>query len=193
VIRPQINLNTIHIYKDSVEKRKCFFYPATSFTYKNHRIILEALRILKNKGYNDYEVNFTISKGENHHTEELYNFAQANSLKVNFLGSISRERVFKFYSTSILLFPSFVESFGLPLYEARQSETFVIASDCSFSREILQNYDNSLFFNPQDANELAKCILELNKKEYSPSLSKHNNDLSTNSLINFCKNSLARP
>ena len=68
------------------------------------------------------------------------------------------------YTDSILLFPSYVESFGLPLLEAKMTGTPIVASDCPFSKEILKNYNKKVFFNPDDYTDMGKKILEIIKK-----------------------------
>ena len=65
------------------------------------------------------------------------------------------------YAHSVLLFPSYVESFGLPLLEARLTGTYVIASNCPFSREILDGYEKALFFDEMDYKMMAEHILRL--------------------------------
>ena len=70
--------------------------------------------------------------------------------------------MFDLYARSILVFPSYVETFGLPLLEARKSGTYILASDCSFSREILEGYEKALFFGETDYVQLGKYILSLN-------------------------------
>ena len=74
---------------------------------------------------------------------------------------MSREEVFERYTNSILIFPSYVESFGLPLLEARLSGTYILASDRSFSREILEGYDKASFFEADDCLKLTQSICDL--------------------------------
>jgi glycosyltransferase involved in cell wall biosynthesis len=77
------------------------------------------------------------------------------------MGQVSRENVFEMYSKSVLLFPSFVESFGLPLLEARLSECIIIASSCPFCREILDGYDKVSYFEPMEYRKMGKLINEV--------------------------------
>jgi glycosyltransferase involved in cell wall biosynthesis len=111
-------------------------------------------------------VLFTIKENENKYTLQLAEYAKKNNLNITFNGPIKREKVFEMYTESVLLFPSFVESFGLPLLEARLSGAFIIANKTSFTEEILKDYENSLFFNGDKAIELASCIEKLSKKIY---------------------------
>ncbi len=159
ILQPDISNNHIMQYTDTYENRKRLFYPATAFTYKNHMTILKALDCAQKSGFEDYEMIFTITAHENRYTQELNKFALAHGLRVTFSGQIPREQVFKMYARSILIFPSYVESFGLPLLEARLSGTYVLASDCPFSREILDGYDRADYFPETDYKCLAAKII----------------------------------
>ncbi|MCI8664259.1 MAG: glycosyltransferase family 4 protein [Hungatella sp.] len=161
ILQPDITNNQILQYTDTDKNRKRFFYPATAFTYKNHMTILKALDYVQRSGFTDYEMIFTIREQENRYTKELYEFVLKHRLRVKFGGQISRDNVFKMYAQSILLFPSYVESFGLPLLEARLSGTYVLASDCPFSREILAGYNKADFFPEMDYKCLAEKIAAL--------------------------------
>ena len=83
------------------------------------------------------------------------------NLNVKFCGQIPRDEVFDFYTRSVLLFPSYVESYGLPLLEAKLTGTYIIASDCPFSREILSEYGKAAFFPEMDYKTMGELILKL--------------------------------
>lgn len=157
--QPDISSNDILQFEDTPENRKRFFYPATSFTYKNHMTLLKALDYAQNNGLKDYELILTIEENENDYTKSLAEYSKQHNLNVVFGGKIPREEVFKMYAKSVLVFPSYVESFGLPLLEARMTGTYVIASDCPFSREILDKYEKSAFFNEMDYNVLGNLLI----------------------------------
>ncbi len=163
VLQPDISSNSIGKYVDCKDNRKRFFYPATAFTYKNHITLLKAIKYAQDKGMNDYEVLFTIEPDENKYTRNLYSYSHDNELNIIFGGMMSRFDVFKRYTNSILLFPSYVESFGLPLLEAKMSGTYIIASDTPYSREILGDYDKAFFFDERDYQTMGKLILNLQK------------------------------
>lgn len=161
IIQPDISSNKIKTYIDSQNNRNSFFYPATAFTYKNHFTLLRALNYVKQKGYNDWELLLTIKDNENAYTKKLYKYSSEKQLNVKFNGPISREDVFLNYTNSILIFPSYVESFGLPLLEAKMTGTIIIASDTPYSREILNGYNKAYFFNEMDYKELGNIILKI--------------------------------
>ena len=128
-----------------------FFYPASNAIYKNHSIINEAVEILRNQGIKNFKVEFTL-EGE-------------NTNQIKYLGTLSRDKVFDKYQSSILIFPSYIETYGLPLAEAKKTQTIILAADTEFSKEILSDYPNAYFFNPFDSNELTNLMEQcINKK-----------------------------
>ncbi|MBQ4145657.1 MAG: glycosyltransferase, partial [Clostridia bacterium] len=72
------------------------------------------------------------------------------------------------YNNSTLLFPSYIETYGYPMAEARQMGTLIIASDCPFSREVLEGYKNAYFFDPFDAEALADYMEKIIKGDLKP-------------------------
>lgn len=130
-----------------------FFYPAVELVYKNHSIIVEASKQLI-RSTKDFKVVFTLNGNENPYISNLTQQAMAEKLPIEYVGTLSKEEVYKFYTQSILIFPSFIETFGLPLLEARLHNGIILAADCPFSREILGDYENAYFFNPFDVQEL---------------------------------------
>ena len=108
-----------------------------------------------------HQIFVTIRPDESSLTQGLFEYSKKHHLNVIFGGQIPREKVFEMYANSVLLFPSYVESFGLPLLEARLTGSFVIASDCPFSREILNGYDKVSFFSEMDYEEMGRLILKL--------------------------------
>lgn len=138
------------------------FYPATGFSYKNHIVILKAMKELKDRYDIECTSSFTINSDENKYTKLLEKYASQSNLNINFLGKIDRDDVIRNYLSSCMVFPSYIESFGLPLLEARSLGIPVIALKSPFSEEILHGYRNSTFFNNNDHIELANKILKIN-------------------------------
>lgn len=159
VQQPDISCNGIGVYADTPENRKRLFYPAIGVTYKNHGTLLAALKYAQDRGLKDYELILTIQPEENRHTRQLYAYARQHGLRVVFGGQIPRKQVFELYTRSTLVFPSTIESFGMPLLEARMTGAPVIASDLSFCREILAGYEKVKFFAERDEVALGELIL----------------------------------
>lgn len=144
------NIDAMNICKkEGKHKRNQFFYPTTDNIYKNNECIYEACKILNSKGVFDFNVKLTIEKKNNFD----YN--------IEFVGMIPREQVIDEYNYSTLVFPSYIETFGYPMAEARQMGTIILASDCPFSREVLEGYENAYFFDPFNPEELAELMKQV--------------------------------
>ncbi|MDR3645839.1 MAG: glycosyltransferase, partial [Clostridia bacterium] len=110
-----------------------FFYPTADNAYKNNGCIYAACDALKEKGVSGFSVKLTIA-------------GTRKDASIEYTRALPRTEVIHEYNASTLIFPSFVETVGLPLVEARQMGTLVLASDCPFSREVLEGYENAYFF-----------------------------------------------
>lgn len=153
VIPPSFDSNNQYNYRDTYEARKVFFYPASYVAYKNHIVILNAARLLIEDGYDNFEIVFTGTQ-----KQAIESGIKVEDLPVRFTGSLTHEEVLKQMSCSVLVFPSLLETYGLPLAEARMVGSLIIASDLPFSREILDGYPNVYYFDPRDDILLYKLL-----------------------------------
>lgn len=158
VVDPPVIGKSNKTFKETYENFKTFFYPASGLTYKNHELILKATELLKSRGINDFKIIFTLSEDENEYTKSLYNKVKGENLPIHFVGNMRYEDVLQQYTQSVLLFPSYIETFGLPMLEARNHDAPVIASDMPFSHEILDGYNKATFFDSTDEKELARLM-----------------------------------
>ena len=161
---PQVETGKIQRYAETEESRHTFFYPATPLAYKNHQVILDACCILKKRGIEDYRVIFTLQGNENPCAAALHAFAQQHDLPIEFHGRFLREEVFALYAKSVVLFPSYIETFGMPLLEARLSGTPILAADTPFAREILEGYEKKQYFVFSQPAELADGMEKILEK-----------------------------
>ncbi|QFF98023.1 glycosyltransferase [Psychrobacillus glaciei] len=157
-----------------------FFYPASKIIYKNHQIIYKAVEILNSKGYSDFKVFLTIEDNLRHPN-------------ISFIGNLKHEKVIDYFTYSTLIFPSYIETFGLPLKEAKDVGTIILASDTSFSQEILEGYENAHFFGFNNANELANLmekviIKEINLQEFTNVTEKKESNNSWQEIIKLLHN-----
>lgn len=159
VVKAPNNLNFTIDNKKHIDNTS-FFYPATALKYKNHKILFEASKKLESMGYN-FHVFCTISK------DELKNLDITPVKSVSLLGIIPREKVIEFYQSSILVFPSLVETFGLPLLEAKMSNDFILSGDTDFGNEILEKYPNKAFFDPHSSDDLAVHMIQCLKGKFN--------------------------
>ena len=133
------------IVKDTNFNKNSFFYPAADYIYKNHKIIYDAVKILNSNGIDGFDIELTLER-------------ESSQKNISFIGEIPFERVLEKYNRSTLIFPSYIETIGMPLLEAKQVGSIILVADCSYSREVLKDYNNAYFFNPFEPVELANLI-----------------------------------
>jgi len=166
VVRPAINSEYTTLYENIRRNSTTFFYPASAIVYKNHKIIIEACELLKQQGIDDYSVILTLRGDEDGHIRRLSEAVLENSLPVRFVGPLLRQEVFSYYAQSVLLFPSFIETFGLPMLEAALIGSPIIAADTPVAREVLDGYPNTHFFDCFDYRELALIMRKMVSGEF---------------------------
>lgn len=156
--QPELNIEIKKLYEPDERNGRLFFFPASGLVYKNHEVIINACRLLKDKGISNYKVVFTLKGDENKHIWKLREIVLGENLPIEFLGSMSINNVYEYYSKAVLIFPSYIETFGLPMLEAKMHRSPVLASDCAFSHEILDGYDKVHFFDPFDTLQLSELM-----------------------------------
>ena len=163
VIVERYILNDETQYINTKKENNIFFYPASSQSFKNHEIIVQACSLLPKEMV--YSVILTIDKNENKRTQLLSRQCEEKDLPVSFVGRLNKEQVVQFYHYTTLLFPSVLETVGLPLLEAKQYHCTILTADCEYAHDAIGDYENALYFNPNDASDLAdKIVYLVNKK-----------------------------
>ena len=126
-----------------------FLYVANITEYKNHRNLVKAFAIVYKRSP---KIKLTlIGKKVGKHSEKiLEDIFNINSAKefLNYAGYIPRENITEYYQTHCcLIYPSLVESLGVPLYEAMLFDLPILCSDKISLVPILEigNDDNSRF------------------------------------------------
>ena len=74
---------------------------------------------------------------------------------------MEKEEIAHMYaSASCLLFPSKLESWGLPLSEAKEYSLPIIASDLEYAHETIGEYERVRYFAPDDVDALFSAMSE---------------------------------
>lgn len=137
-----------------------FFYPSLARSFKNFELLCEAAEIVYQKIGNSFEVRITISGEENKYAQSvLEKFSHVPVIK--FLGRQSKEEMAKHYNEcDVVVFPSFLETWGLPISEAKFFEKRLFLADLPYAHETLGNYDKCKFFDAKDAAKLAELMAD---------------------------------
>lgn len=164
VVPPTVDLSK-HLFGEIAEGvTRTFFYPASAAPYKNHATLIKAMRILREQGLDDFRVDLTITR------EELVKLGSSQQIpdNMNARGPIPYGEVLDIYRGSTLVFPSTLETFGLPLLEARMLRRPIIAADEPYAREVLWGYRYCSFFPALDARGLAEALVRAASGQLDP-------------------------
>ena len=140
---------------------KYFYVPNQFWKHKNHKIVFEAISILKQKDINVHVVFSGNTKDERNpdYFDELLNFIKERNIteNVHILGIIERNELFYLLRNCVsLINPSLFEGWSSTVEEAKSIGKNCILSDLAVHRE--QNPPDSVYFPVNDANILAELM-----------------------------------
>lgn len=155
VARPNIDSSYDFSEKEKNDQKIIFVFPAFPRFFKNFDVICEASKDIRS---NEYEIWLTLDGTENRYANQLVKkYGQDTCIK--WLGILSRDEVFRLYNEAdYLIFPSELETWGLPISEFKKTNKGVILADLPYAHETLGDYDMSVFFNPNKPEELREII-----------------------------------
>jgi len=135
-----------------------FFYPSYPRPYKNMDQVLEASRILERSGFNRFEVWLTINGTETRYSKKLFR-EYGDLTTVRWLGLLPREEVLARYAEAeCLLFPSRLETWGMPITEFKPTGKPILAADLPYAYETVGTYGKAAFFDTSSPARLAECM-----------------------------------
>jgi len=126
--------------------------------HKNIEVLIDAYKKLDSKLRVKYKLLVVGEKGTSYY-KELKERSEKRELNkdIIFLGNVNHQDIKKIYTQAdLFVFPSKLESFGIPLIETMASGVPIIASNATAIPEVLA--DAGLLFNPDDSDELAVKI-----------------------------------
>ena len=148
-------------------------YPSLYSPHKSHEVLVDALTILKKECHDtlsNIRLYFTVDKTE---APDLFDRVCMNGLEshVMFLGKLPYESVLSLYkSANLMLFPSTMETLGLPLVEAAAFGLPVFAADLAYAREVLCGYSGVQYVKAENprawASSLKRFIVKDNRVTY---------------------------
>ncbi len=160
VAHPVLDLQdpVVPVPDEAADRPYRFFYPMFPRTYKNPELCLKAARILERRGFHEFELWLTFAESVNKYAAHVVKeFADVRS--VRWLGQITRKRVFELYAkVDCLLYPSRLETWGLPISEFRCFGKPILAADLPYAHETTAGYSQVRFFEPSDAEQLADLM-----------------------------------
>jgi len=149
--------------KLNIEKNKYIYYPAQFWAHKNHYMLVQTLKILKDKDSN-LKLVFTGSNQGN--MEYIKSQVKALSLEndVIFAGFVTRDELVSLYKNSFgLTYASLLGPDNIPPLEAMSVGCPVFISN--LQGHIDQLGDRVTYFNPMKPDDVAEKILNYQRNE----------------------------
>lgn len=140
----------------SAYKKYDFLYAASGEPHKNHRLLIEAWKLLASRNIFP-SLCLTISKEAYPHLcKWLESEKEISGLQISNIGVVNSAHMQNLYlQSSALIYPSTLESFGLPLIEARRAGLSIVASELDYVRDIV-NPEQS--FDPKSPVSIARAV-----------------------------------
>ena len=135
---------------------RTFLFASTADIHKNFELLCRAAKALEQKiGKGHFEVCLTIAGTENRYARWLYRqWGQVDSIK--FIGFLKKEELEEYYKGSdCLVFPSKVETWGLPISEFSRYGKPMLLADLPYAHETANGSFLTAFFSPYDVPDLA--------------------------------------
>jgi len=158
VAHPDVKIKKTKLSLEKSDKKR-FIYPTYPRVFKNIEIICEAVNIINNERIKEeYEIIITIDGSENRYSQWLFSKFK-NIDNIRFIGLQSRQQIFLLYElVDCLLFPSKLETWGMPISEFKNFNKPIIAADLEYSHETIGKYDKVSFFEVHNVEKLAKLM-----------------------------------
>lgn len=156
VIRPEKNINDIWNHGKRKEMPYTFLVVSYPRPFKNFEIVCDACKIIKTS--EKYQILFTISGNENKYAKYLYK-KYHNLPQIIWMGLQNKKTIYDCYSwVDCLIFPSKLETWGLPISEFAASKKPMLLADLPYAHETVGNYQKVNFFHPDNAEDLATLM-----------------------------------
>jgi glycosyltransferase involved in cell wall biosynthesis len=134
---------------------KIIIYPAVPRVFKNFEVLLEAMALMEPQAL---KLVLTINGNENRYAHAMR--ARCHLLpNVELAGFLNQAEMSQLYQRADgMVFPSKLETWGLPLSEFKRFQKPIFAADLPYARETVGNYRKVVFFHPDNPVELAQHL-----------------------------------
>lgn len=139
-----------------------FLFAATPDCHKNFEAICQAAQLLEEEmGENRFQIILTIDGKENHYSHWLHEqWGHLSSL--HFAGFMTKTELYNAYAESdCLLFPSRIETWGLPISEFATFGKPMLLANLPYAHEAAAGSRQTAFFNPENPEELKEQMKRL--------------------------------
>jgi glycosyltransferase involved in cell wall biosynthesis len=135
-----------------------FLYPALPRVFKNFEVLCEAVAQMPESVSAKCEIRLTIDGSENRYARYLRR-RFGGIANVSFIGRQTRERMLQQYAEAdVICFPSRLETWGLPITEAKSLRKPLLAADLPYAHETVGRYDRVLFLPARNPEAWAQAM-----------------------------------
>lgn len=170
VAHPTVHISATDSSALLVSSRKVvFLYPALPRVFKNIETVLAAAEQLAAASAPGFELRVTLSGNENSYAQWLYGrFGHLEC--VRFIGRQNREEMADQYrEATAVLFPSKLETWGLPISEAKVWRKPLLVAALPYAFETVGNCDHVQFLPAEDAQAWSDAMRALVEQTWKPS------------------------
>lgn len=154
-----------------------FIYPALPRVFKNIETLCEAAQLLASRGVSGFEVRLTLDGSENRYARWLHRKFGATE-HIQFIGRQTKdEMTTQYHEASAVVFPSKLETWGLPISEAKAHRRPLLVADLPYARETVGAYDLVSFFPAESTEVLADLMQSMVKQTWRPTGNQYSNPM----------------
>jgi glycosyltransferase involved in cell wall biosynthesis len=163
-----LNVSSGHSLKTTTHSPFKFFYPAFPRVFKNIQILCSAAQHLLERGFKDFQIILTIDGRENRYSKYLYS-KYSHLPQVIFSGVQGPGEIKALYqSCDAVVFPSKLETWGLPITEAKLFAKPLLVADLPYAHETVGDYSLVSFFPPDSFQFLSLLMEQMITRQWTP-------------------------
>lgn len=149
--------------------RYSFLFAGSPNSHKNFEIICQAVELLITEyAIDQFDVYITVKGDENKYAKWLYKRWGTRFKNIHFIGFISKLELQDYYACcQCLIFPSKVETWGLPISEFAAYNKPMLLADLPYTKETAGGSQQVAFFDPNDARSLTMLMKSLIKGDFT--------------------------
>ena len=150
------------------DEEMLFFYPSSPDCHKNFELVCQAAAILESQlGVGRFRMIITVCGQENKYARWLKKH-WGNIDSIDFHGYMPKDELGTYYAESdCLIFPSRIETWGLPISEFKLTGKPMILADLPYAHETSSGSSQAVYCDVDDCNQLAHYMLEVIRKNFS--------------------------
>jgi glycosyltransferase involved in cell wall biosynthesis len=160
ILTPDIAPSAMKLGTDS-HQHIVLLYPALPRVFKNMEVLCDAVAMLPAAIVELLEIRFTVAGNENRYARYLIKrYGQTSGIR--FIGRQTRSQMEEQYTRcDAVMFPSKLETWGLPITEAKALGKPLLVADLPYAHETVGTYDNVSFLSPTDPTAWAEALLAI--------------------------------